>query len=184
LVKSRAVKYKEKFLQPLRRKVMAKNEPLAAGVVKPPVPFRPVPGITPVPGIKPPAPGIKPPAPNPPAPRPTPGVKPPAPRPTPGIKPPAPRPTPGIKPPAPRPTPGIKPPAPRPTPGIKPPAPRPTPGIKPPAPGKHYPYDDGEIVQINLGKYCAMQLLNALIIALGIVPPPGKKGKGKGAPKP
>jgi hypothetical protein len=35
-------------------------------------------------------------------------------------------------------------------------------------------------VQINLRKYCAVELLNALIIALGIVPPPGKKGKGKG----
>jgi len=44
------------------------------------------------------------------------------------------------------------------------------PGIKPPK------YPAGEIVQINLSKYCAVELLNALIIALGIVPP-GKKGK-------
>jgi hypothetical protein len=48
------------------------------------------------------------------------------------------------------------------------------PGIKPPAPK----YSPGEIVQINLPKYCAVELLNALIIALGIVPP-GKKKKGK-----
>jgi hypothetical protein len=34
-------------------------------------------------------------------------------------------------------------------------------------------------VQLNLKKYCAVELLNALIIALGIVPS-GKKGKGKG----
>jgi hypothetical protein len=45
---------------------------------------------------------------------------------------------------------------------------------KPPAPK----YPAGEIVQINLSKYCAIELLNALIIALGIVPP-GKKKKGK-----
>jgi hypothetical protein len=48
------------------------------------------------------------------------------------------------------------------------------PGIKPPAPQ----YAPGEIVQINLPKYCAVELLNALIVALGIVPP-GKKKKGK-----
>ena len=114
-------------------------------------------------GTKPPAPGTKPPAPKPPAP----GIKPPAPKPpAPGIKPPAP----GIKPPSP----GIKPPSP----GIKPPSP----GIKPPAPGG--PIYDNEIVQISIRKYCAVELLNALIIALGIVPPLGKKGKGKGGKKP
>lgn len=35
------------------------------------------------------------------------------------------------------------------------------------------------MIQIILRKYCAVELLNALIIALGIVPP-GKKKKGKG----
>src|SRR5712664_1173322 len=102
-----------------------------------------VPGIRPVPFGK--APGPKPPAPKPP----TPGIKPPAPKP----------PTPGIKPPAPKP----------PTPGIKPPAPRPpTPGIKPPAPGYYYYNDYGsdEVIQIILKKYCAVELLNALIVAL------------------
>src|SRR2546426_796724 len=76
-----------------------------------------------------------------------------------------------------------KPPVPKPpTPGSKPPARRPpTPGIKPPAPGYYYYNDYGsdEVIQIILKKYCAVELLNALIIALGIVPP-GKKGKGKG----
>jgi hypothetical protein len=48
------------------------------------------------------------------------------------------------------------------------------PRTKPPAPT----YTPGEIVQINLPKYCAVELLNALIVALGIVPP-GKKKKGK-----
>ena len=54
------------------------------------------------------------------------------------------------------------------------------PGPKPPGPP---PYPDGEMVQLNLRKYCAVELLNALIIALGIVPPgkkKKKKGKGKG----
>jgi hypothetical protein len=36
------------------------------------------------------------------------------------------------------------------------------------------------VIQIILRKYCAVELLNALIIALGIVPPGKKKGKGKG----
>jgi len=57
-------------------------------------------------------------------------------------------------------------------PGIVPFVPKISPGIKPPAPK----YPSGEIVQINLSKYCAVELLNALIVALGIVPP-GKKGK-------
>jgi len=35
------------------------------------------------------------------------------------------------------------------------------------------------VIQIILKKYTAVELLNALIIALGIVPP-GKKKKGKG----
>jgi len=39
------------------------------------------------------------------------------------------------------------------------------------------------VIQIILKKYTAIELLNALIIALGIVPPgkkKKKKGKGKG----
>jgi hypothetical protein len=36
------------------------------------------------------------------------------------------------------------------------------------------------VIQIILRKYCAVELLNALIIALGIVPPGKKKKKGKG----
>ena len=49
-----------------------------------------------------------------------------------------------------------------------------------------YPGDYGsdEVVAIVLKKYCAVELLNALIIALGVVPPGGKsKGKGKGKGK-
>jgi hypothetical protein len=38
------------------------------------------------------------------------------------------------------------------------------------------------VIQIILKKYTAVELLNALIIALGIVPP-GKKKKGKGKGK-
>jgi len=38
------------------------------------------------------------------------------------------------------------------------------------------------VIQIILKKYTAIELLNALIIALGIVPP-GKKKKGKGKGK-
>jgi len=36
------------------------------------------------------------------------------------------------------------------------------------------------VIQIILRKYCAVELLNALIISLGIVPPDKKKKKGKG----
>ena len=64
----------------------------------------------------------------------------------------------------------------------------PAPTGKPPAPGKppggpkpyyYGDYGSDEVVSLILKKYCAVELLNALIIALGIVPPPGK-GKGKG----
>jgi signal-induced proliferation-associated 1 like protein 3 len=114
-------------------------------------PILTVPGIVPairVPGIKP-VPGIV-----------VPSV---VPKITPGIKP-----VPGIIVPSivPRITPAII------APGIVPFVPKISPGIKPPAPK----YPSGEIVQINLSKYCAVELLNALIVALGIVPP-GKKGK-------
>ncbi len=74
-----------------------------------------------------------------------------------------------------------KPPAPKPPThhDPKPPAPKATPGIKPPAPNYYYSdYGSDETVKVNLKKYCAVELLNALIVALGIVPPPGKKGKG------
>lgn len=118
---------------------------------KPPVPLKTVPGI--VPAIR--VPGVKP----------VPGIVPAVPFRVPGI-------VPSI---VPKITPGIKPPAP----GIVPlhvpvfPLHLP-PGTKPPAPK----YPAGEIVQINLSKYCAVELLNALIVALGIVPS-GKKKKGK-----
>jgi hypothetical protein len=81
------------------------------------------------------------------------------------------------------PIPGIKPGIPlRPIAPITPRPPRP--GVKPPYTGKGRPYyyadyATDELVQINIRKYCAVELLNALIIALGIVPPPKKK-KGKG----
>ncbi|MGI9168042.1 MAG: hypothetical protein ACR2G5_16965 [Pyrinomonadaceae bacterium] len=68
----------------------------------------------------------------------------------------------------------------------KPPAPRgkpPAPMGKPHGPMPYYPYygdyRSDEVVGVILKKYCAVELLNALIIALGIVPPAGK-GKGKG----
>src|SRR5436190_1984819 len=102
---------------------------------------------------------------------------------------------PGIAPVAPRlPLAPIAPVAPKaPAPGTKPPIapllpliPRPPqPGGKPPykgGKGRPYYYADyatDELVQINIRKYCAVELLNALIVALGIVPPPKKK-KGKG----
>ena len=76
----------------------------------------------------------------------------------------------------------------------RPPAPTgkpPAPG-RPPAPGKppgdpkpysyYGDYGSDEVISVILKKYAAVELLNALIIALGIVPPPGKgKGKGGGA---
>jgi hypothetical protein len=77
-----------------------------------------------------------------------------------------------------------KPPAPKPPThhDPKPPAPRPTPGIKPPAPNYYYSdYASDETVKVNLRKYCAVELLNALIFSPATVPPLGKKGKGKGA---
>jgi hypothetical protein len=39
------------------------------------------------------------------------------------------------------------------------------------------------VIQIILKKYTAVELLNALIIALGIIPPGKKKKKGKGKGK-
>jgi len=178
-----------------------KGKPVAGGGrLKTPVPLR-VPAIV-TPGIKPPLAPLVPRLPiGPIAPLvPRPGIKPIGPAvPRPGIKPIGPIgpiapivPRPGIKPIGPAvPRPGIKPIFPIrpifPIPGIKPIhpiPPRPRPGKPPKGKGRPYYYGDyatDEIVQLNIRKYCAVELLNALIIALGIVPPPKKKkGKGKG----
>ena len=133
--------------------VTKKTKPTVTGT-KPAVPLKTVPGLA-VPAVR--VPGIKP----------VPGIV--VPKITPGI---VPKVSPGIKP-----VPGLVIPGlvPKISPVIVSPGfvPRITPGVKPPK------YPKGEIVQINLSKYCAVELLNALVIALGIVPPGKKTKKGK-----